>query len=95
MTYLRIQYPVPDYDRWKRAFDMDSFDRRGSGVTRYTILRPAANPNFVMIDMELGSIREAEMLLLKLRRFWSTSGPTVMADPEAWIVDVAETVELV
>ena len=95
MTYLRIQYPVPDYDRWKRAFDMDLSDRRSSGVTRYTILRAVANPNLVMIDMELGSIREAEMLLLKLRRFWSTSGPTVMVDPEAWIVDVVETAELV
>ena len=94
MTFLRIQYPVPDYDRWKRAFDLDPSDRRGSGVIRYTILRPVANPNFVMIDLELGSIREAEKLLLKLRRVWSTSGPTVMADPEAWIVDVAETTEL-
>ena len=95
MTFLRIQHPVPDYDRWKRAFDLDPADRRGSGVIRYTILRSVTNPNFVLIDLELGSIREAEKLLLKMRRIWSTSGPTVMIDPEAWIVEAAETAELV
>ena len=95
MTFLRIQHPVPDYDRWKRAFDLDPADRRGSGVLRYTILRSPAHPNFVMIDLELGSTREAEMLLLKMRRIWSSSGSSVMSDPEARIVDVAESVELV
>lgn len=94
MTFLRIQHPVPDYDRWKRAFDLDPADRRGSGVLRYTILRSPAHPNFVMIDLELGSVREAEKLLLRLRRLWSSTGPTVMTDPEAWIVDVVETVDL-
>ena len=95
MTFLRIQHPVPDYDRWKRAFDLDRADRRGSGVIRYTILRSVKDPNFVMVDLELGSILEAEKMLLKMRRLWSSSGSTVMIDPEAWIVDVAETAELV
>ncbi|HSP75581.1 MAG TPA: hypothetical protein VLO31_05140 [Cryobacterium sp.] len=94
MTFLRIQHPVPDYDRWKRAFDLDPADRRGSGVIRYRILRSVTDPNFVMIDLELGTIREAEKLLLKMRRIWSSSGSTVMIDPEAWIVDVSETAEL-
>ena len=94
MTYLRIQHPVPDYDRWKRSFDLDPADRRGSGVLRYTILRSATQPTIVMVDLELGSIREAEKLLLKLRRLWSSTGPTAMTNPEAWIVDVTETVEL-
>jgi hypothetical protein len=53
------------------------------------------DPNFVMIDLELGTVREAEKLLLKMRRIWSSSGSTVMIDPEAWIVDVAETAELI
>jgi hypothetical protein len=94
MTLLRIQHPVPDYDRWKRAFDLDPVDRRGSGVIRYTILRPVTDRNFVLIDLELGTTREAEKLLLKMRRIWSGSGSSVMSDPEAWIVDIVETVEL-
>ncbi|WP_104169771.1 MULTISPECIES: hypothetical protein [unclassified Cryobacterium] len=95
MTVLRIQHPVPDYDRWKRAFDLDPADRRGSGVIRYTILRSVTVPNFVMVDLELGSVREAEKMLLKMRRIWTSSGSSVMSDPEAWIVDVAETAALV
>lgn len=95
MTLLRIQHRVPDYGRWKRAFDLDPADRKGSGVTRYTIERPRTDPNFVMIDLEFGTTLEAEKLLLKMRRIWSSSGSSVMSDPEAWIVDVIEDVELV
>ena len=36
---LQIEYPVPDYDAWKAAFDRDLLDREGSGVRRYPILR--------------------------------------------------------
>ena len=57
MTLLRIQHPVPDYDRWKRAFDLDPADRHGSGVIRYTIFRAVTDPNFVMVDLELGTVR--------------------------------------
>jgi hypothetical protein len=34
MYALRIEYPVPDYDAWKAAFDRDLLDREGSGVRR-------------------------------------------------------------
>ena len=64
-------------------------------MIRYTILRSVTNPNFVMVDLELGSVREAEKMLLKMRRIWTSSGSSVMIDPEAWIVDVAETAALV
>ncbi|TFC42517.1 hypothetical protein E3T26_10030 [Cryobacterium sp. TMT1-21] len=94
MTLLRIQHPVPDYDRWKRAFDLDPADRKASGVIRYTILRSRTDPKFLMIDLEFATPLEAEKLLLKMRRLWSTSGSSVMSDPEAWIVDIVESVEL-
>lgn len=94
MVILRIQHPVPDYERWKRAFDNDPADRRGGGVIRYSIRRPVTDPKFVMIDLEFDSVREAEMLLTKIRRIWEGSGATVMFEPESWIVETVETVEL-
>lgn len=94
MTTLRIQHPVSDYDRWKVVFDADPADRRGSGVRRYTVRRQVTDPNFVMIDLEFDSVREAELMLGKMHRIWAGTGGGVVSEPEAWIVDVVEVVVL-
>jgi hypothetical protein len=94
MVTLRIHHPVPDFVRWKRAFDADPADRRASGVIRYSIRRSVSNPKFVTIDLELETAREAEVLLTKMRRIWEGSGASVMSSPEAWIIETVETVEL-
>jgi hypothetical protein len=52
MVTLRIQHSVPAFDSWKRAFDADPLDRKGSGVRRYSLHRSVKDPNFVMIDLE-------------------------------------------
>jgi hypothetical protein len=95
MVTLRIHHPVPDFTRWKRAFDADPVDRRALGVIRYAIRRSVNNPKLVMIDLELRTTREAEVLLTKMRRLWEGSGSSVMSSPEFWIIETVETVELV
>jgi hypothetical protein len=93
MPILRIQHAVPAFDAWKRAFESDPVDRKGAGVRRYRILRPVGNPNFVMVDLELDTVDEAEALLQKLRRLWSGPAQAVMRNPEAWIVETFEAAE--
>ena len=88
---LRIQHAVPNFDAWKRAFDSDPMDRKGSGVRRFQIHRSVAEPNFVMIDLELDSASAAEALLQKLRQLWSGPGKAVMQNPEAWILETVES----
>jgi hypothetical protein len=44
MFTLRIQHSVPDFDRWKQAFDSDPADRKGSGVHTYRVLRSVEDP---------------------------------------------------
>ncbi len=94
MPILRIQHSVPSFEGWKRAFDSDPVDRKGSGVHRYVVHRSVADPNFVMIDLELASVAEAERLLEKLRHLWSGPGKAVMQNPEAWIVETVESKSL-
>ena len=94
MAILRIQHPVPDFDGWKRAFDSDPVDRKGSGVRRYRVHRSTTDPLFVMIDLEFDTVAEAESLLANMRRLWAGSAAGVMRDPEAWIAETVETVEL-
>ena len=94
MPILRIEHAVPDFTGWKRAFDSDPADRKGSGVRRYQVMRSAEDPNYVLIDLEFGSLDEAEGLLTKMRRVWSGEGQKVMRNPQARIVDSVESREL-
>jgi hypothetical protein len=95
MPTLRIEHAVPDFSGWKRAFDSDPVDRKGSGVRRYHVSRSVDDPNYVMIDLEFDSLEDAEGLLTKMRGVWgSGEGQKVMRNPQARIVDTVETIEL-
>lgn len=91
MAMLRIQHSVPSFDAWKRAFDNDPVDRKGSGVRRYHVHRPVSDPDVVMIDLEFDSVAEAEALLEKLRKLWAGPGGAVMRNPQAWVVETVES----
>jgi len=90
---LRTQHSVPDFERWKRAFDADPMDRKGAGVRRYHVYRTVADPHLVMIDLELDNLEAATALLARLRELWSGPGGAVMRGPEAWILDHVESRE--
>jgi ribosomal protein L35AE/L33A len=95
MPTLRIEHAVPDFDRWKQAFDSDPADRKGSGVRRYRVSRSVEDPNFVMIDLEFDTVEDAEGLLGKMRKVWSSGpGQSVMTNPQARIVETVEAIEL-
>jgi hypothetical protein len=91
MILLRMQHAVPNFDGWKRAFESDPLDRKGSGVRRYAIHRSVPDPQLVMIDLEFATVAEAEKMLEKLRRLWAGPGGSVMRDPEAWILELVES----
>lgn len=89
-TILRIEHRVPDYDQWKQAFDNDPVGRERMGVRRYRVLRPLDDPNYVMVDVEFGSRREAEDLLAAMREIWSRDGHRVSAGQQARIAEAVE-----
>jgi len=89
-TILRIEHRVPDYDRWKRAFDRDPVGRQRMGVRRYQVLRPVDDSNCVMIDLEFDTRRGAEDLLAAMRDVWSAPGHAVSANQ---LVRIAHPVE--
>jgi hypothetical protein len=85
MHVLRIEHPVPDYDRWKAAFDSDPADRERSGVRRYRILRTTDDPNYVMIDLKFDNRRSevpglADTSTPRERRRLSGSGSRLQPD---------------
>jgi hypothetical protein len=94
MTILRIQHSVPDFEGWKRTFDGDPLDRKAAGVRRYQLDRSLKDPNFVMIDLEFGTLAEAEAMLKRLLVLWAGPGGAVTRNPMAWIVEHVESASL-
>jgi hypothetical protein len=93
MVIVRIEHPVPDYGLWKEAFDSDPVDREGSGVRRYQVLRVVGDPNYVMIDLEFDGSVEAERFLAAMRTVWGRVAGTIVANPQARIVEAVESKE--
>ena len=94
MPTLRIEHTVTDYDAWKRMFDTDPADRKGSGVRRYQISRLVDDPSYVMIELEFDTQKEAEGLLATMRGVWAGPGRDIMQNPQARIFETAESTEL-
>lgn len=93
MYMLRIEHPVPNFDGWKKAFDSDPVGREKLGVRRYQIFRAVDDPNYVLIDLEFDTARQAEALLAAMRIVWGRVEGTIMMSPQSRIVEVVETKE--
>ena len=90
MYMLRIEHPVRDFDVWKNAFDSDPVGREKSGVRRYRISRPQENANYVLIDLEFDTEKQAEALLAAMRVVWGRVQGDIMMNPQARIVEIVE-----
>lgn len=91
MYVLRIEHDVPDYDRWKQAFDSDPLARERSGVRRHTVLRPVDDPEHVLVDLEFETEEEAEVFHARLLEMWERVD--VMRNPRARTVEAVERTE--
>lgn len=94
MPVVRIEHRVPDFEKWKQAFDSDPANRKGSGVRRYRVLRLRSEPDRVMIDLDFDTLEQAEAFVGTMQRIWAGPGKAVMLGPSARIADVVETREL-
>jgi hypothetical protein len=57
---------------------------------RYQIFRLQNDPNYVMIDLDFDSTREAEAFAKKMQRIWDGPAKGIMVNPRARIADIAE-----
>jgi hypothetical protein len=91
MPILHIEHQVADFDTWKRnAFDADPLDRLKSGVRHHRIARSTEDPNHVFIELEFGSMPEAEAMHAALRKLWRNPLAQI-GSPTARIIENVET----
>ena len=94
MAQLRIRHTVQDYDAWRRTFDSDPLDRKGSGVLRYRVLRSTDLPNDVMIDLEFATVAQARVMLDRLKELWTSPRSPTLAGVDVVIVDTVDEADL-
>ena len=94
MFSLRIEHVAIDYDAWKRAFDGDPLDRKGSGVQSFLVMRTVDDPTYVMIDLDFDTREAAEKMHTALQQLWEGPAAAAIRDPRARLVEIVETAEL-
>ena len=75
---------------FRNAFDADPIGRVRSGVRSHRVAQAAADPNYVMIDLEFGTMPEAEAMHAALRKLW-TNPLARIGSPTARIIENVET----
>ena len=95
-TVVRVEHPVPDYERWKReAFDRDPLGRARSGVRRHRVLRRGERPSLVAVELEFDDRAAAESFAAALREMWGRVRERFGWDelPEAQVFEMTEVEE--
>lgn len=57
---LEITHTVKDFALWKKAFDADELNRKGSGLELIVMGRSAENPNTVNIVLHASDVAKAK-----------------------------------
>jgi hypothetical protein len=92
MTTVRLEHAITDFGRWKQAFDRDPIDRAGSGVVAHRIYRPADDPAYVMVDLDVESHAAAERVCAKLEQLWRSreAAPALAGKTRVRIIETVE-----
>ena len=63
MPSLHIEHAITDLATWTAAYGAFADVRRRSGVTSETVRHPVDDPGFVVIDLEFGTVEQAQDFL--------------------------------
>lgn len=94
MATLHIEHPITDFQTWSAAFNRFADARRKAGVRDARVQRPVDRANYVVIDLDFDSTREAKAFLNFLNaEIWAVpeNAPALAGTPETMILEVAAT----
>ncbi|OXM63423.1 hypothetical protein L1857_24765 [Amycolatopsis thermalba] len=93
MATLHIEHSIVDFPLWRAAFGRFAEARRRAGVRAHHVSRPAGDPHYVVVDLEFGSVPEAEAFRTFLaHEVWSTreKSPALAGSPRTLILEPAD-----
>jgi hypothetical protein len=95
MPVLQLEHPITDFVTWKRAFDSDPIGRERLGVRSHRVCRPLDDPNYVVVELDFATTREAETCRAALGELWASrrAAPALAGAPRVRIVDAVERVD--
>ncbi|GHF24610.1 hypothetical protein GCM10017786_68300 [Amycolatopsis deserti] len=92
MATLHIEHSIVDFPLWQAAFGRFAEARGRAGVRAHQVSRPVGDAHYVVIDLEFGSVPEAEAFLAFLEReVWSSreNSPALAGRPRTLILEPA------
>jgi hypothetical protein len=90
MPTLHIEHPITDLETWLSAFNGFADARRQAGVLGESVQRPVDNPEYIVVDLDFGTVEEAEAFLGFLRDgVWAIpeNAPALAGAPETMILE--------
>jgi hypothetical protein len=90
MPTLHIEHEITDIETWLSAFNGFADARRNAGVRAERVQRPVDDPNYIVIDLEFGTVAEAQAFLRFLEtRVWAIqqNAPALAGAPQTKILE--------
>ncbi len=90
MPTLHIEHPITDLETWLSAFSAFADARRQAGVRGERVQRPVDNPRHIVVDLDFGTVEEAEAFLRFLRdQVWAIpeNAPALAGAPDTMILE--------
>jgi hypothetical protein len=94
MFTVRVEHVVDSFDEWKKMYDSDPLDRKGSGVRSYRVMRPTDDAGAVAVDLDFASREEADAMVSSLHTLWEGPAAAMLRDPRARVVEVVESADI-
>jgi hypothetical protein len=93
MATLHIEHSISSFDVWRAAFDRFADVRRQSGVRGERVRRPVDEPNYVVVDLDFDTAREAQTFLDYLHaNVWASpvNAPALIGRAQAKVLEVVD-----
>jgi hypothetical protein len=95
MPTLHIEHAITDLETWLAAFNGFADARRQAGVQAERVQQPVDNPGYIVVDLDFGTVDQAEAFLRFLRQqVWAIpeNAPALAGTPDAMILQQVSTV---
>ena len=86
-TTLHIQVPINDVSAWKAGFAEHAGTRKQAGVRDARVRHPVGDQSLLVIDLDFGSVGEAEAFLGFLENNVWKDQPVLAGTPEVKILE--------